>query len=106
MPHREAFVLCINGHFFRGLHCYLDGATSRTSEAVCKAVDGLLIEGRPLDVQALRDRGLTDDDLSRVLVIEFPDSRVAPHAFVLQTGVRCPNCGASLRSPDETCDER
>ncbi|SRR5579885_3800000 len=84
-----AYSRCNGGHYFRGACCPLDGwssAQSRELDAVCQRLSAA---GRSVSVASLREAGISESSLARIIVIEFGSAASAfdalsPEGYVVQ----------------------
>jgi len=67
----RAYCRCNNGHYFQGEFCPFDGWSSPASGELAKAVLQLASDDRKLSLTALRQLGLSEATLERVVVIDF-----------------------------------
>src|SRR4051812_8122571 len=68
---RCAYSRCNGGHYFRGACCPLDGWSSDASRELTAAGERLSRSGRPLTLAHLREEGVSENSLKRIIVIEF-----------------------------------
>src|SRR5437588_10420084 len=66
-----AYSRCNGGHYFRGVCCPLDGWSSAASRELDAACQKLTASGRTVSLASLREAGVSEAALSRVIVIEF-----------------------------------
>lgn len=73
------YVRCNGGDFFllgkeRGVHCPLDGWTFPGFKEVQEIAQRIEESGERLTIQLLRDSGVPENVLQRVILIEFGDT--------------------------------
>src|SRR5262249_18042839 len=68
---------CTSDHYFAGRVCMDDGWSSDGSRLVAEAVTRLLADERDLTMDALRERGVSEEDLQRVIIVEFARAKDA-----------------------------
>jgi hypothetical protein len=83
-----AYSRCNGGHYFRGPCCPLDGWSSAASRELDAACHRLSASGRPVSLASLREAGVSDSSLSRIIVIEFGCAEsvfdaVSPEGYVV-----------------------
>ena len=67
----RVFSRCSSPHYFEGSHCSLDGWSSPASEEIAVAMDQLLESGTRPSIEALRELGVSDNAISRCIVVEL-----------------------------------
>ena len=67
----QAYCRCNSGHYFQGEFCPFDGWSSPASRELAKAVRQLAADDCKLSLTALRQLGLGEATLERVVVIDF-----------------------------------
>ena len=68
---RRAYCRCNSGHYFVGEYCPIDGWSSPASKELVKGIKWVTALGREPSLQALREAGLSEAALQRIIVIEF-----------------------------------
>jgi len=67
----KAFIRCNDGHFFVGETCPFDGWSSKESEELQAALVSLGKSNQKPSLSILKERGLSESTLNRVIIIEF-----------------------------------
>jgi len=67
----HAYSRCNGGHYFRGVCCPLDGWSSAASEELDTACRRLAAAGRAVSLASLREAGVSQGSLRRIIVVEF-----------------------------------
>jgi len=89
---KRAYIRCNSGHCFSGgPNCPLDNWSSPQSLEFAQAVEQLIQDGQEVSIQRLKDLGLSDEALRRVIVIEFGSEKsvftcLVPEGYVLEDG--------------------
>jgi hypothetical protein len=73
----EVYTRCMDGEYFRGANCPLDGSTSNSSVELARLTSEMRVRGERISVQALMDHGFSED-WSEVMVVEVMDEDHAP----------------------------
>lgn len=73
----EVYTRCMDGEYFRGAVCPLDGSVSNSSEELARLASELRSKDERVTVRALIDRGF-DGDWSEVMLAEFLERDHAP----------------------------
>jgi hypothetical protein len=82
---KRAYIRCNSGHYFSGgPNCPLDNWSSPQSREFAQAVEQLTQEGQEVSIQGLRDRGLSDEALRQIIVVDFGSVRSAFTCLVLE----------------------
>jgi hypothetical protein len=84
-----AYSRCNGGHYFRGVCCPLDGWSSAASEELDASCRKISASGRPISLASLREAGVSEPSLSRIIVIEFGSEEamfdaVSPEGYVVK----------------------
>ncbi len=84
-----AYSRCNGGHYFRGACCPLDGWSSPASRELDAACQKLSASGRPVSLASLREAGVSEASLLRVVVIEFGSAdamfdALSPEGYVVK----------------------
>jgi hypothetical protein len=84
----RAYSRCNGGHYFMGACCPLDGWSSAASRELAAACQKLTASGRPVSLASLREAGVSESSLSRIIVIEFGSAEgvfdaVSPEGYVV-----------------------
>lgn len=84
-----AYSRCNGGHYFRGVYCPLDGWSSTASRELDAACQRLSASSRPISLASLREAGVSESSLPRIIVIEFGTAEsasdaVSPKGYVVQ----------------------
>ena len=84
-----AYSRCNGGHYFRGVCCPLDGWSSTASRELDAACQKLAASGRPVSLATLREAGVSESSLLRIIVIEFGSAEsvfdaVSPEGYVVK----------------------
>jgi hypothetical protein len=85
---KRAYSRCNSGHYFSGPRCPLDGWSSDASRELAAACERLASGGRPVSMAALRQEGVSECSLQRIIVIEFGSESsvfdaISPEGYVL-----------------------
>ena len=89
---KRAYIRCNSGHYYSGSpDCPLDSWSSPQSHEFARAVEQLSQDGQEVSIQRLKDLGLSDEALRRVIVIEFGSEKsvftcLVPEGYVLDDG--------------------
>src|SRR3712207_4484020 len=68
---RNLYFRCNSGHYFETQHCPWDGWTHPDFASVLAAKEELLGQGCELTIEALRQAGLLENALHRIILVEF-----------------------------------
>jgi hypothetical protein len=86
---RRAYCRCNSGHYFVGEYCPIDGWSSLASKELVKVIKRVTASGREPSLRALREAGLSEAALQRIIVIEFGTDAcvfdaIAPEGYVIR----------------------
>jgi hypothetical protein len=81
----RAYCRCSNGHYFAGEYCPFDGSSSPAAKELTQALERMtLLGGGDVSLARLRQAGLSETTLERVIVVEFGASESAFEAVAPQ----------------------
>jgi len=73
----KLFLRCNSGHFFTSDVCPWDGWSHPSFKLAIETFNRLELEGKPVSIESLRNAGLDEEALQRVVILEFGDPQVA-----------------------------
>lgn len=86
---RKIYWRCNNGHYFSTPHCPFDGWSSSGLQQLFEIVSRSPDQGQSVTIEDLRARGLSQELLDKVIIIEFGGERSVfegfePTAYVIE----------------------
>lgn len=71
----DVYFRCNSGHYFSTEYCPFDGWTHPRFSQVIEISSKLKTEGKPISIEILKLRGISDSVLSRIILIEFGSNK-------------------------------
>lgn len=85
---RRAYCRYNSGHYFVGEYCPIDGWSSPASKELVQVIKRVTASGQEPSLRALREAGLSEAAIQRIIVIEFGTDAcafdaIAPEGYVV-----------------------
>ena len=86
---RKALWRCNSGHYFSEPNCPLDGWSFQGAQEVVEIIRQMHERGETPSIQQLREKGLGQGVLDRVIIVEFGGERsafdgFAPEGYIIE----------------------
>jgi len=77
----KALWRCNSGHYYSVTHCPLDGWSFPGVDELFGVISSMHKMGQPPSIQRLKEKGLSQEVLDRVIIVEFGGERSAFDGF-------------------------
>jgi len=86
---RRVLWRCNSGHYFSVLHCPLDGWSFQGAKELFATVGQMHDKGKSPSIRQLKARGLSQEVLDRVIVVDFGGERsvfdgFSPEGYIIE----------------------